>query len=296
MLISNNTVKIENGETISYRKAGEGEKVLLLIHGNMSSSKHWEPFLKKIPPEFTAYAVDMRGFGDSSYQQPIDSLADFAEDMVMFTRKLGLDKFIPLGWSTGGGVAMLLAAEQPAMVNKLILVETVSYQGYPIYRKNEKGEPIVGQYYGSKEEMAADPVQVAPVAAALEEGNSDFIKYLWDELIYVVNKPDPEEYKENITATMKQRNLIDLDWALASFNLGHTFNGVAEGTGLIDKIKCPVLAFWGDHDLVVTRSMVEETVEAIGDNARMVILENCGHSPVTDALDKMMQEIISFVG
>ncbi len=296
MLTSNSTVKIENGETISYRKAGKGEKVLLLIHGNMSSSKHWEPFLKKIPPEFTAYAVDMRGFGDSSYQQPIDSLADFAEDMVMFTRKLGLDKFIPLGWSTGGGVAMLLAAEQPGTVNKLILVESVSYQGYPIYRKNEKGEPIVGKYYGSKEEMAADPVQVAPVAAALAAGDFDLLKYLWDELIYVVNKPEPEEYKENIAATMKQRNLIDLDWALASFNLGHNYNGVAEGTGLIDKIKCPVLAFWGDHDLVVTRSMVEETVEAIGDNARMVILENCGHSPVTDSLDKMLQEIISFVG
>jgi len=296
MAISKSSVKIENGETISYRKAGEGEKTLLLIHGNMTSSKHWEPLLKKIPPEYTAYAVDMRGLGDSSYRQPIDSLADFAQDMLMFSRSLGLNKFTPLGWSTGGGVAMLLAAEHPELVEKMVLIETVSYQGYPIYRKNEKGEPIVGQYYGSKEEMAADPVQVAPVAAALEAANSDFIKYLWDQLIYVVNKPDPEEYKENIAATMKQRNLVDLDWALASFNIGHTHNGVAEGNGLVDKINCPVLAFWGENDLVVTRSMVEETVEAIGSNARMVILENCGHSPLTDALDKMWHEISKFMG
>ncbi len=295
MTISKSNVRIENGETITYRKAGAGKKILLLIHGNMTSSKHWEPFLKKIPSGYTAYAVDLRGFGDSSYYQPIDSLADFAEDIVMFARKLNLTRFTPLGWSTGGGVAMLLAAEHPELVEKMVLIETVSYRGYPIYRKNEKGEPIVGQFYGSKEEMAADPVQVAPVAAALEEGNSDFLKYLWDQLIYVVKKPEPEEYKENIAATMQQRNLVDLDWALASFNLSHSHNGVAEGNGLVDKINCPVLVFWGENDLVVTRSMVEETVEAIGSNARMVVLEKCGHSPITDALDKMWQEIIKFM-
>ncbi len=296
MGISVQSVRINNGETISYRKAGEGEVTLLLIHGNMSSSQHWEPLLKALPPGFTAYAIDLRGCGDSSYQQPVNSLADFAEDIADFTRELNLDKFIPIGWSTGGGVAMLLAAEYPRLVDKLVLLETVSYQGYPIYRKNEKGEPIAGEFYASKEEMAADPVQVAPVQAAYEAGNSDLLRYLWDELIYTANKPGPEDYEKNIAATMKQRNLVDLDWALAAFNIGHKFNGVTQGNGLVDKISCPVIAFWGDSDLVVTRAMVEETVEAIGDSARLVILENCGHSPVTDSLEEILQEINEFVG
>ena len=296
MAIIKGKVDIENGETLFYRKKGEGNKLLLLIHGNMSSSKHWEPLMEKFPPAYTAYAVDMRGFGDSSYNKPIASLADLSEDIIMFARKLGLNKFIPVGWSTGGGVAMQMTAEQPEMVEKLILVESVSYKGYPIFRKDESGLPVVGEFYGSKEEMAGDPVQVAPVKDAIEKGNSEYIKYLWDQLIYVVNKPEQQAYEENIAATMKQRNLVDIDWALTSFNLSSTYNGVAEGNGLIDKINCPVLAFWGERDLVVTRDMAEDTVKAIGDNARLVILENCGHSSITDAPDKILQEIIEFVG
>jgi pimeloyl-ACP methyl ester carboxylesterase len=89
-------------------------------------------------------------------------------------------------------------------------------------------------------------------------------------------------------ATMKQRNLVDVDWALAAFNMGSEDNGVAEGSGLIAQVTCPVLSFWGDKDMVVLQYMVQETVAAIGDNARFVILENCGHSPLTDALESMM--------
>lgn len=290
------SVKINNGETLFFRKAGDGEKVILFIHGNMSSSKHWEPLLHNLPGGYTAYAVDLRGFGESTYHQPIDLLDDFKEDLVLFADHFNLSNITVVGWSTGGGVAMLMAAEHPELVKNLVLIETVSYKGYPIFRKDEKGQPIIGEYYNSKEEMAADPVQVAPVDQAFREGNISFIKYLWDQLIYTVNKPPDDQYSSNLAATMQQRNLIDVDWALASFNISHEHNGVSDGNGLIDKINCPVLAFWGTRDLVVSREMVEETVAAIGDNARLVILENSGHSPITDAKDKLITEIFNFVG
>lgn len=296
MQVSEDTVTIESGEKIFYRKSGNGEKKLLLIHGNMSSSRYWLNFMSKFPSDFTLYAVDMRGFGESSYNQPLESLEDLAEDLVMFAREMNLDRITPVGWSTGGGVGMVMAALYPDLVEKLVLVESVSYKGFPIYRKNEKGEPIFGSFYSSKEELAADPVQVAPVVEAYKTGNSDLLKYLWDQMIYVASKPDPEEFEKNIETTMKQRNLVDLDWALATFNISHAYNGVSEGNGLVDQIKCPVLAFWGDQDLVVTREMAEETVKAIGENARLVILEGCGHSPFTDKPEEMLDEIIKFMG
>lgn len=296
MQISEGSVTIESGEKIFYRKSGSGEKKLLLIHGNMSSSRYWLSFMSKFPSDFTLYAVDMRGFGESSYNQPLESLEDLAEDLVMFAWEMKLDRITPVGWSAGGGVGMLMSALHPELVEKLILVESVSFDGFPIYRKNERGEPIIGSFYSSKEELAADPVQVVPVVEAYKAGNSNFLKYLWDQMIYVVNKPDPEEFEKNIETTMKQRNLVDLDWALAAFNIGHSYNGVSEGNGLVDQINCPVLVFWGDRDLVVTRDMAEETVKAIGDNARLVILEGCGHSPFTDRPDQMLEEIIKFMG
>ena len=296
MTISLHSVEIGSGETLYYRKAGTGPKALLLIHGNMSSSRHWEPLMKVLSLEYTLYAVDLRGFGDSTYHRPIQALVDFADDLVLLADALNLPDFIPVGWSTGGGVAMYLAATQPHRVEKLILVESMSYRGYPIFRKDPQGQPLPGQFYASKEEMAADPIQVVPAVAALKAGNSEYLKMLWDLLIYVVNKPPEEEYRETLAATMKQRNLVDVDWALTSFNIGSTHNGVTEGTGLVDQITCPVLSFWGDKDLVVTRGMVEETAEAIGDTLRLVYLENCGHSPLVDALDILAAEIKAFVG
>ncbi len=295
MDILKETIKLDNGETLTYRKKDGGENVLLLIHGNMSSSKHYEPLMNGLPEDFSAYAVDLRGFGESTYNQPIESLADFAEDLALFSRALGLKTFTPVGWSTGGGVAMEMAAKHQDQVKCLILLETVSYRGLPIYRKDENGQPKIGEHYKSKEEMATDPVQVAPAVKAFEEGNVDFIKYLWDELIFVVDKPPETEYKEYLEATMKQRNLVDVDWALVTFNLGHEHNGVVDGNGLVDKISCPVLAFWGDRDLVVTRDMVEETAEAIGDNAHLVVLENCGHNPIFDSKDKLFSDITGFI-
>lgn len=294
MTISMAMQEIDNGEVLCYRKAGNGDRVLLLIHGNMSSSRHWQPLLEALPSGFTAYAVDLRGFGNSTYHKPIDSLVDFAGDLVLFSKELGLRGITVIGWSTGGGVAMQMAAEHPDIVDKLVLLESMSYRGYPIFRKDDQGQPVIGDYYACKEEMAADPVQVAPVAAALKTGNAAFMKMLWDQLIYVVNKPGEELYGEYLEATMQQRNLVDVDWGLASFNMGQNHNGVSEGSGLVDNIKCPVLAFWGDHDLVVSRNMVEETVKAIGENARMVILNNCGHDPLIDAREKVMAEITAF--
>ena len=288
-------VTLANGETLCYRKSGDGGKVLLLIHGNMSSSVHWRRVMEALPEGYTAYAPDLRGFGESSYNTPIESLRDFAEDLVLFAADLGLEKFTPIGWSTGGGIAMHLATEHAEMVQKLVLVESVGHTGYPIFKKDEQGQPLAGQHYASKEEMAADPVQVAPMVAVFEQGNDAMMRAIWDQLIWVVNKPAEAEYEELIGATMLQRNLVDVDWALAAFNMGHEHNGVAPGNGLVDSITVPTLAFWGDKDFVVPRAMVEATVQAIGDNARLVLLENCGHSPITDALDIMVAEIIALV-
>lgn len=296
MQISEGRVTIGNGEMIYYRKSGVGEKKLLLIHGNMSSSRYWLNFMSEFPSDYTLYAVDMRGFGESSYNQSIESLTDLAEDLVSFAREMNLDRVTPVGWSTGGGVGMIIAAKYPELVEKLILVESVSFNGHPIYRKNERGEPIIGSFYSSKGELAEDPVQVAPVVEAYNTGNSDFLMFLWEQMIYVANKPDPEEFKKNIETTLKQRNLVDIDWALVTFNIGHSYNGVSEGSGLVDQIRCPVLAFWGDRDLVVTRDMAEETVQAIGENAHLVILEGCGHSPFTDKPKRMIEKIMEFMG
>lgn len=287
-------VNLNNGERLAYREAGKGDKVLLLIHGNMSSGLHYLPVVERLPEDFKAYFLDLRGFGESSYNKPFDSLKELSEDVFEFVAALGIKGFTMVGWSTGGGICMQFDADHPGFAEKLVLIETVSYKGYPLNKKDVEGQPIPGTVYTAKEEMAQDPVQVAPAIAAMENKDFNYMNFLWDAAIYSCSKPDPEYNQLYITETLKQRNLADIDWALANFNMSHEHNSYTAGSGLIDKVEIPVLSFWGEKDYVVLGDMVKETVEAIGDNAELVILQNSGHSPLVDCPDLLSQKIFDF--
>lgn len=288
-------ISLNNGERLAYRETGEGENVLLLIHGNMSSGMHYLPILERLPEDFKAYTLDLRGFGESSYNNRFDSLKDLSEDVYDFTTKLGLKGFTMVGWSTGGGIAMQFAADHAGVAERLVLIDSASYMGYPIFKKDENGKMKLGEVYQSKEEMSLDPVQVAPAAAAMQKKDFAFMNWIWDATIYTNKKPEAEYNNLYINETLKQRNLIDVDWSLACFNMSHMHNGYTQGSGLIDKVEIPVLSFWGNKDIIVREEMVTSTVEAIGENAKYVVLEDSGHSPLVDCPDRLISEIKDFV-
>ncbi|KAB3534697.1 alpha/beta hydrolase [Alkaliphilus pronyensis] len=279
------TIELKGGDTLFYREAGKGDKTILLIHGNMSSSIYWEPIMDSLSDAHRLFAVDLRGMGKSSYNRGFNSLKELAEDIKELIDQKMLDNLVVVGWSTGGGVAMELAILHPEVIEKLVLISSVSYKGYPIYKKDSNGKPIIGEVYKTKEEMAKDPIQVMYPLMAIENKDYDFMKHLWNTLIYVHKKPQEDEYIRLLDATFEQRNLLDVDWALANFNIEES----------IKTINMPVLALRGDSDLVITKEMVEETVEAIGLNARLETLEKCGHSPLVDCPEILVKKIIDFI-
>lgn len=289
------SVKIHNGETLGYRECGSGDKTLLLVHGNMTSSKHWDVLIDKLPDDIKIYAVDMRGFGISTYNTPINSLKDFSEDIKDFVDILGLKKFAMAGWSTGGGVAMQFAADYPEYVTHLITVESVGIKGYPMFRKDEKGHPILTELLSTKEEIAKDEIQVVPVLKAYASKDKEYMRSLWNSVIYTQNQPSSEKYNEYLADMMTQRNLVDVDYALVNFNMSHNHNGVVPGTGEVDKITAPTLVIEGNKDIVVPMYMAEDIKNGIGDNAELIIFENSGHSPLIDSIDKLTESIVDFI-
>ena len=129
-------VSLSNGETIAYQEVGrQNAEILVLIHGNMTSSQHFDLVIEKLQDQYHIYALDLRGFGQSTYNKAIDSIQDFAEDVKLFIDQLKLEKFSLMGWSMGGGVAMQFTANHPTFVEKLILVESVGMKGYPIFKR-----------------------------------------------------------------------------------------------------------------------------------------------------------------
>ena len=278
-------------ETLAYIDCGKGD-VVLMIHGNMSSSVHFDELIERLKDSYRCVAVDLRGFGDSSYNNRFDSLEELADDVNLFLKALGIDSAYVVGWSNGGGVGLKLCAKYPEKVKKFFAIEGADHKGYPIFKKvnfQPTGEP-----YESKDAMAMDPMQVGPVVAIFATGDSATMSGLWDMTIYTVGKPSPEQASRWMAETMKQRNIVDLDWALANFNMSDTATPYGMGDGTIKDVKCPVSLTTADRDVVVPNYMVMSNATALGDKATVINYTNCGHSPMVDCPDRLAEDVKAF--
>lgn len=286
-------VLLSNGETLAYRERDGGEIKVLLIHGNMTSSKHWDLVLDHMDPKYKLYAVDLRGFGGSTYNKLIMSIKDFSDDVKLFVDEIGLKDFAIVGWSTGGAVSMQFVADYPGYCNKLILVESESTRGYPFDGMlHANDEP---RRFTTHEEIKQDIGKTLPVQTAYDTNNTELLKLIWNSVIYTHNQPSPEHYDEYVQDMRTQRNLAEVHHANNTFNISHYHNGLVDGTGQVDDITIPVLVLQGDRDLVVTAEMAKEIVEDLGEKAKFVELKNCGHSPLVDDLAQLLTAMTQFL-
>ena len=160
-----------------------------------------------------------------------------------------------------------------------------------MFKKDEKGQAILTELIRTKEEIASDPVQVLPVLNAFANKNKDIMKMIWNAVIYNTKQPNDEDYDCYLEAMFKQRNLVDVDYALVHFNMTHSHNGLEEGSGRMDLIKCPIVIMHGENDLVVPFMYATEMKEVFKDQATLIPLKAVGHSCLTDNLDLFVSTV-----
>ncbi|MHC0037110.1 intracellular short-chain-length polyhydroxyalkanoate depolymerase [Pseudoneobacillus sp. C159] len=288
-------VLLPNGEKLTYREREGGAKNLLLIHGNMTSSRHWDLVLENLDDDYKMYALDLRGFGGSSYLTPINSIKDFSDDVKFFVDAIGLQDFSVAGWSTGGAIAMQFVADHPNYCDKLILLASASTRGYPFFGLNNDGHLDVNLRFQTYEEIKTDVVRTLPIQGAYDRGDRDFLRTVWNSSIYTKNQPTAELYEEYIDDMLTQRNLAEVYHALNTFNISTVDNVAAVGNGLVNKINIPVLVLRGDRDYIVSVQMTEEILEDLGQKATFIELKDCGHSPLVDDLDQLLSAMDAFL-
>jgi len=293
-MVEKKFIDLGNGETYAYIEKGQGDKHLILVHGNVSSSLYFRPLIERLPNDVHVYAVDLRGFGDSTYVEPVLSLKDLADDIYLWMNAKGIEKASMLGWSLGGGVVLEFAAKYQHMLEKLILLNSASHKGYPIYKKDENQQMLIGEVYSSREELATDPVQVVPLLMALKTKNKSFLKQIFNMTIYTVNQPDDVSYDIYLEESLKQRNLVDVDFALASLNMGCQSNGYALGDCTIGSLEIETLHLWGTHDITVPEYMVKDNVDAMK-HSTYVKFDQCGHSILVDKPNELTKVIEDFI-
>ena len=284
---------LPNGEQIFYREAGEGPQTLLLLHGNAASSYFFEPFFPQLKG-CRVIAPDMRGYGESSYNKPFGSLMDLAEDFAAFCDELKITSLFVGGWSLGGAVALQLAAIRPDLVKGLILISAVSTKGFPIPPKDENGLPKIGTYYESRETFVNDPA-VTLIRMSIQNKDFATLKYVFNSMIFTKYRPSEDEYNAYLEEVCKQRSSDDAYWALSTFNMSSESNGMRDGSGHIDNVKCPVLAYHGDADIVLPLFQAQETKACLGDRMQLVVLDNCGHASFLDYPEVVGGGIVEFM-
>jgi pimeloyl-ACP methyl ester carboxylesterase len=111
-----------NGVDYYYEIHGSGEP-LLLLHGGLGSSDMFDGnVLPALARSRQVIAVDLHGHGRTSLgERPID-LVDIGNDLAFVLDKLGLKQVDVVGYSFGGGAALRLAIQHPAIVRRLVVM------------------------------------------------------------------------------------------------------------------------------------------------------------------------------
>ncbi len=288
----------KSNERVAYLDEGKGEKIILLIHGNQSSSIHYTPLIELLENDYRVIAPDMRGYGDTTYnKKSFSSISEWNELIQEFCDVLNIKPSAVAGWSTGGAAAMDLATDRQDLVKKLILIDSLSFRGHPYFKRNENGA-IYGATYSSQEEMANDmPLKITGIWA--ETKDFKHMGGLWDKLIYTAgHHPNDEDNEIYLEETCKQKCMPESYWALSTFNISDTPSLYAKGNSKIHKINQPVLMFWGRKDMAIPWFNQHENYDYFKtrDNAEFTYVElDSGHNPVLDQTEIMAEAIKKFV-
>ncbi len=101
---------------------------LLLLHGwTATADLNWFTCYQRLGREYRVVALDHRGHGLGIRSRTPFSIEDCADDAVAVCDQLGIDRFIPVGYSMGGPVALTTWRRHPERVAGLVLCATAPY-------------------------------------------------------------------------------------------------------------------------------------------------------------------------
>ena len=98
----------------------QGDPVLLM-HGLMNNARYWEQIARNLRPDYTVYAPDLRGHGESEHAPGGYLVWAFMMDLAALVRELDLEAFDLLAHSIGSRIAMAYARGHSPRRKHLVL-------------------------------------------------------------------------------------------------------------------------------------------------------------------------------
>ena len=254
-----------------------GVDSIVLLHGYGGSSfswRYWAPFLAK---RAHVVLVDMKGFG--SAPKPDDGQygpRHQAELIYRLILQADLQRVTLIGHSLGGGVALdtalRLLDSEPGRLKRLILVASAAYkQRMPLF-------VALAKY----RRLASTALRIL--------GTQFVIRHVLKSIVF-----DPSEVSDNqvlgyakpLSSPEAHRALIDTALAIVPPDLEKL-------TARFEELDVPTLVLWGRQDRVVPLWVGERLADKLPD-AKLQVLENCGHMPAEELPKESWEALQAFL-
>jgi pimeloyl-ACP methyl ester carboxylesterase len=234
---------------INFDISGRGDPVLFL-HGWGGCAKSFAPVSEYLKKEFQTITVDLPGFGTSGEPDEPWSVTEYTDTVRNLIDSIGIKKCHIIGNSFGGRIAILLAAQNPELVDKMILCDSAGVlpkRGVKYYFK-------IYRYKLAKKLIKRKTIK-------------SILKVLGFNLDKAIQKAGSEDYRK-LNDNMKKTFVRVVNQDLRPY---------------LKKIKSPVLLVWGGQDRDTPLYMAKVMEKEIPD-AGLVVYEDAGHFSYLDRL------------
>lgn len=271
-----------NGFRVHYKLYGSGKPpFIVLLHGSFLSIRSWRDVAKPLSENATVLLFDRPAFGLTS--RPVPSRSNEARyspeaqsDLVVaLMDKLGMDRAVLVGNSTGGTLALLTALRHPRRVQGLVLVGAMIYSGYA----NSEVPAVMKPF------MTA----MSPVFSRLMK---KIITRLYDKNIRGFWHVKSRLLDETLAAF--RNDLMVGDWSRGFWELFLETHRL-HFNERVSSAWTPSLVVTGEHDLTVK---TEESLRLARElpRAELLVIPDCAHLPQEEKPREFVEGVRAFVG
>ncbi len=254
MKMKNGTVELENG-LMDYVSFGSGGKTLIVLPGlsdGLTTVRGKAVLLggpyKRFADRYTVYMFSRR----RSLPQG-STMEDMAEDQAEALKVLGIQNTSVLGVSQGGMIAQCLAAQNPGMIDKMVLTVTAPHI-------NELLSENLDRWIGFAEKGKHADLMIDTAERSYSEVYLKKYRRLYPLLGHVGKPKDYERFLINARAIQQ-------------------FTGTS-----LQNIVCPVLIIGGSEDGIVGVQASSELHEKI-QGSELYVYEGLSHGLYEEAPD-----------
>ena len=260
-----------------YWTAGDTGPNVVLIHGVGRFLEEWLPSFDAIAAHCRVYALDLPGHGHTD--KPLSAsyrLADLAGFINDFMGALDISPAHVVSHSLGGGIALQLTLQFPEAVDKLVLVCSAGLGKEVTLVLRIATVPMLGE------------ILTRPSLNGTRRLLKEFVKdpaFLTDDFVDL-------SYRMAALPGAQQAVLKTLRSAGNLFGqYDDTYRPIVDNLGSIES---PVLIIWGRQDRVLPVAHGQAAVTRLP-NARLEILEDCGHLPMLEQTQRFNESILDFL-